>query len=79
MAAFQLKASIYKIYLFIFPIAVVILIIKILISIIKITTSGGDPNNLNNAKEELFSTLTGFLLIAGAVTLINILGSALGI
>lgn len=74
-----LKDSISKIYLFIFPIAIVILIIKILISIITITTSGGDPNNLNKAKEELFATLTGFLLIAGAVTLINILGNALGI
>lgn len=67
------------VYLFIFPIAVVIAVVKLLINIIQLAASKGDPNALSQAKEEITATLLGLLLIGGAVTIINILGSTLGV
>lgn len=68
-----------ELYKFLLPIAVVIAIIKLLISIIGLTTSSGDPQRLQQAKEDITATLLGLLVVIGAVTLINIIGSAIGL
>lgn len=68
-----------NIYLFVLPIAVVIAVIKILIAIIGLATSSGDPQKLNQAKEEILASLFGLLVIGGAVTLIRMIGSLIGV
>lgn len=65
-------------YKFILPIAIVIGLIKLLIALIGMATSSGDPQKVAQAKEEIYAVLMGLLVIGGAVTLIQILGNALG-
>lgn len=75
----KIKVYTEAIFNFIFPIAIIIAVIKILINIIQLASSQGNPNNLQQAKEELLATIIGLGTVAGAVTLIRLLGSALGI
>jgi hypothetical protein len=67
------------IYIFVFPIAVVVAIIKLLLSLLNLATSQGDPQRLQQAKEDILATLIGLVVVGGAVTLVNILGSTIGL
>lgn len=68
-----------NIYLIILPIAIVVAVIKLLISLIGMATSSGDPQKLQQAKEDILATLLGLLLVVGAVSFIRILGNSLGL
>ncbi|PIR43026.1 hypothetical protein COV24_04855 [candidate division WWE3 bacterium CG10_big_fil_rev_8_21_14_0_10_32_10] len=77
----NLDASKYVVwaYKFLLPFVIAIAVIRLLIFTIALAASQGDPTKLNEAKENIYATLMGLLVIGGAVTIINILGSALGI
>jgi len=75
----KIKELVSKIYMVVLPIAIIIAVIKILIALVGLATSSGDPQKLGQAKEEILASLLGLLVIVGAVTIINVLGSALGV
>jgi hypothetical protein len=77
--SYEVSDVVASVYQFIVPIAVVIALIKLLISLIQMAASGGNPQTLATAKEDILATILGLLVVAGAVTLVNILGSALGV
>ncbi len=75
----EVKRMVTGLYYIALAIAILIAIIKLILAIMKIAISSGDPNTLNEAKDEAYATLMGLLVIAGAVTLITMLGKALGL
>lgn len=75
----EVKKMVTGLYYVALSIAIIIAIIKLILAIMKVAVSSGDPNTLNEAKDEAYATLMGLLVIAGAVTLITMLGKALGL
>jgi len=73
------EAKISQIYKFIYPIAVIIAIIRLLICILSMSQAVGDPQKLQESKECLSSTIIGLVVILAAVTVVTVLGRALGI
>jgi len=68
-----------NIYKAILPIAVLISILRLMVYSLQMTNSKGDPGKLEEAKENIFSTIIGLCVIAGAVTGIRIMAKYIGL